>query len=185
MRNNDQVFSRGFNGTTEFPLTGGASDGLTLSSLFVARTSTNTYELGYYNEGNRVVLTTRTVNNTNIGNTIGIYADVRSSGIRGNVDNLRFATNQVLVPPSSPEVFTALLPTNGVNAAVQGAWYHAAVTYNGAENTANNLTLYWTKVTNNPTSASVLQQFRMTNDLGSAAETRLPKTTMSAMSAAE
>lgn len=41
---------------------------------------------------------------------------------------------------------TAYLPTSGDNALVQGGWYHVAVSYNGKENTAGNVTLYWTRL---------------------------------------
>ncbi len=42
--------------------------------------------------------------------------------------------------------FFALVPTSGPNAINNTDWFHVAVTYNGNENTANNLTFYWTKV---------------------------------------
>ena len=86
MRNNGQLFSRGFNGTTELTLSGGST--ITPDTLFIARTAANTFDLGYYLGGNRTVLTTRTMANTAIGDAIGFYADVRAVGIRGNLDNL-------------------------------------------------------------------------------------------------
>ncbi len=89
MRNNGQVFSRGFNGTTELSLAGGGSP-LALS-LFVARTGATTFDLGYYDAGGRNVLISRTMNNANIGNAIGFYADVRGAGVRGVMDNLTIA----------------------------------------------------------------------------------------------
>jgi hypothetical protein len=95
MRNNGQLYSRGFNGSTEFALSGGSSPAV--DTLFVARTALDTFDLGYYNAGTRTVLTTRTVANTAIGNAIGFYADVRALGIRGNLDNL---TLTVIPEPS-------------------------------------------------------------------------------------
>lgn len=86
MRNNGQLFSRGFNGTTELALSGGGSP--TLDTLFIARTGTSTYDLGYYSGGIRTILTSRTVGSTTIGDAIGFYADVRGLGVRGSMDNL-------------------------------------------------------------------------------------------------
>lgn len=167
VRNNGQIYTRGFDGTTEYGLLGGATPAL-IEQLFIARTATNVFQTGYYAAGVRTVLGTRTNTVGGIGSSVGIYADVRALGTRGNVDNLRFATNYVAVPPAAPETFTVLLPTNGVNAAVQGSWYHVAVAYNGSQNTASNLIFYWTALSGSPASASPLAFFRMTNDLGSA-----------------
>jgi hypothetical protein len=91
VRNNGQIFSRGFNGATEFALSGGATPAL-ISSLFIKRTATDTFELGYYAGATRNLLTTRTIGSGNaagVGNSIGAYADVRAAGIVGTLDNLR------------------------------------------------------------------------------------------------
>jgi hypothetical protein len=97
VRNNGQIFSRGFNGTTEFGLAGGSTPA-NISSLFISRTGANTFELGFYDGSIRNVLTTRAVSNGDIGNAIGFYADIRQAGVRGNLDNLTIA----LIPePSS------------------------------------------------------------------------------------
>lgn len=90
VRNNGQLFSRGFNGTSELSLAGGGTP--TVSSLFVARTAANVFELGYYDGTTRNILTTRTMTSTTIGDAIGFYADVRGAGIRGNLDNLTITT---------------------------------------------------------------------------------------------
>ena len=100
MRNNGQLFSRGFNGTTEFALAGGASP--VVDMLFIARTGLTTYDLGYYAGGIRTILTSRTVANSAIGDAIGFYADIRGLGVRGNMDNLSFA------PVPEPAVGTLL-----------------------------------------------------------------------------
>jgi hypothetical protein len=89
MRNNGQLFSRGFNGTSELSLAGGGSP--TIQSMFVARTGLNTFELGYYGGGGRNILTTRTMTSSTIGDAIGFYADVRGAGTRGVMDNLTIA----------------------------------------------------------------------------------------------
>lgn len=90
VRNNGQVFSRGFNGASEFPLSGGGTPALT--SLFIARTAVDVFELGYYNGLARTVMTTRTIaggNAAGIGNSVGAYVDIRGLGIVGGLDNLR------------------------------------------------------------------------------------------------
>ena len=87
VRNNGQIFTRGFNGTSEVSLAGGATPA-NISSLFIARTAADTFELGYYDGAIRNLLATRTVGNTSIGNAIGFYADIRGAGIRGTLDNL-------------------------------------------------------------------------------------------------
>jgi hypothetical protein len=91
-RNNGQVFSRGFDGTTELSLTGGVTP-TGLESLYITRLTADTFELGYYSDGgNRNLMATRTISNGNavgIGSAIGLYADIRGAGIRGSVDNLR------------------------------------------------------------------------------------------------
>jgi hypothetical protein len=90
VRNNGQIFSRGFNGATEFALAGGATP-LNISSLFIARTSVDTFELGYYDGAIRNLLTTRTIGSANavgVGSAIGFYGDVRAAGLVGNLDNL-------------------------------------------------------------------------------------------------
>jgi len=89
MRNNGQLFSRGFDGTTELTLAGGGSP--VVDMLFIARTGLTTYDLGYYAGGIRTILTSRTVANSAVGDAIGFYADIRGLGVRGNMDNLSFA----------------------------------------------------------------------------------------------
>ena len=97
MRNNGQLFSRGFDGTSELALAGGSSP--TVDSLFIARTAADTFELGYYEAGTRNVVTTRTITSgAPIGDSIGFYADVRSAGIVGSMDNL---TIQAIPEPAT------------------------------------------------------------------------------------
>jgi hypothetical protein len=46
-----------------------------------------------------------------------------------------------------------------------GKWYHAAVTYNGLENTADNLKLYWTEIGAGYTEAQLVGSGNMASDL--------------------
>lgn len=87
VRNNGQIFSRGFNGSTELSLSGGSTPA-NISSLFIARTGASTFELGYYDGATRSLLSTRTMTSETIGNAIGFYADIRAAGVRGVMDNL-------------------------------------------------------------------------------------------------
>lgn len=88
VRNNGQLFSRGFNGTTELSLSGGGTP--VLDALFIKRLTANSFELGTYDGATRTVLITRSgLTSSSIGNVIGLYADIRQAGIRGSVDNLR------------------------------------------------------------------------------------------------
>ncbi len=93
VRNNGEVYSRGFDGTTELGLVGGAT--VTLDKLFIARTDTNDYELGYYDGGTRNIVSIRTGLTNNDADSIGLYTDVRATGTLRAVDNL------VIVPEPS------------------------------------------------------------------------------------
>lgn len=86
MRNNGQIFSRGFNGSSELGLSGGGFPATT--QIFIARTAENTFETGYYEGEVRTVLVTRIMDNTDIGSAIGAYADIRGAGSVGSLDNL-------------------------------------------------------------------------------------------------
>ncbi len=93
-RQDGVIYSRGFDGTSELGLVNGGTP--TYDQLFITRTGTNDYELGYYDTGVRNVVTTRTGMTGNDGSYVGIYADVREVGVLGNVSN--FA---VIPEPSS------------------------------------------------------------------------------------
>jgi hypothetical protein len=98
VRNNGQIFSRGFNGTTELTLGGGATPA-SISSLFIARTGADAYDLGYYDAGNvRSIVSSRTGLAGVTGGAIGLYSDVRAVGVRGNLDNVRI---QAIPEPAS------------------------------------------------------------------------------------
>jgi hypothetical protein len=87
-RNDGALYSRGFNGTTEFLLAGGGMPAA-IESLFVTRSAADEYELGWFEAGIRNVLVTRSGVPTITGGAIGLYADVRAAGIRGSMDNVR------------------------------------------------------------------------------------------------
>jgi hypothetical protein len=57
------------------------------------------------------------------------------------------------------------IPTNGPDAIVSNAWYHIAVTYNGAANTTSNLLFYWTLLATNRTAASCIYGANLNSDL--------------------
>jgi hypothetical protein len=88
-RNNGQLFSRGFDGTTEYALAGNWTNNIPIDTLFIARTAENTFEAGWYYNGERTVLVTRTPSYANAATFIGFYADVRGAGVVGSLDNLR------------------------------------------------------------------------------------------------
>lgn len=85
-RGDGRVFSRGFDGTSEYGLAGGSTPAYT--QLFIARTDTNTYEAGYYEGAVRSVITTRTPSFANDGDVVGFYSDIRDTGLLGGIDNL-------------------------------------------------------------------------------------------------
>lgn len=60
-----------------------------ITGLFINRTSPTTFELGYTTAAGDIVYQTATVTNTNIGNAVGIYADLRAEFTIGDLDNLR------------------------------------------------------------------------------------------------
>lgn len=101
-RDNGQLFSRGFDGLSEYALAGGATP--TYDKLFIARTATDTYEAGWYDGMTRNILVTRTPTVANDGDVVGFYADVRSAGILGNLDNLTL----VLIPEPTSFAFFGL-----------------------------------------------------------------------------
>ena len=60
---------------------------------------------------------------------------------------------------------TTAIPTTGPDAIVSNSWYHVAVTYNGNEDTDNNLTFYWTLLDPSRTNANAIGTANMTHDL--------------------
>jgi hypothetical protein len=81
----------------------------------------------------------------------------RGCGLAINAGVLSFSPDGSVSYPSS-------IPTNGASAYASNQWFHVAVTYNGIENTANNLKLYWTPVRADISQASLLASVTMTSD---------------------
>lgn len=81
------LYTRGFDGTTEFGLVSGTFTGI--DDLFIARAALDTFEVGCYDNGLRRVLTTRTVGNTAIGAAVGFFTDMRNAATILGMDNLR------------------------------------------------------------------------------------------------
>jgi hypothetical protein len=61
--------------------------------------------------------------------------------------------------------FDPAIPTTGDDAFSANEWFHVAVTYNGSENTADNLKLYWTRLDEARTTANEIFSGQMTSDL--------------------
>lgn len=96
-----RINARGFNGTSEFGILFSSTD-VVYDSLFIARTASNTYEMGWYDGETRTILATRTPSNqVNDGSVVGFYGDSRAADVVG------FATVAV------PEPATTALATLG------------------------------------------------------------------------
>lgn len=85
-RSSGELFTRGFDGSTEYGQVGWIKPAY--EKLFVARVDTNVYQVGYYEAGVRNIMVTRTPAYANDADVIGIYTDVRAVGVLGSVDNL-------------------------------------------------------------------------------------------------
>lgn len=85
-RHTAELFTRGFDGTTEYGQVGWIKPAY--EKLFIARIDSNVFEVGYYEGGVRNVMVTRTPATANAATVVGIYADVRGVGVLGNADNL-------------------------------------------------------------------------------------------------
>ena len=85
---------------------------------------------------------------------------VAASGLtrNTNVVGIEFISGTTTVAAPS-------IPTNGPDAIVSNAWYHVAVTYNGAANTTSNLLFYWTLLNTNNTAADCIYGTNLTADL--------------------
>lgn len=60
---------------------------------------------------------------------------------------------------------SAAVPTTGADRFIAGAWYHVAVSYNGAENTADNTVLYWTRVRDSAIVANAIGSGNLPTDV--------------------
>ncbi len=63
------------------------------------------------------------------------------------------------------QTLSAELPVSGANAIASNGWFHAAVTFNGLANTADNFKFYWTKVEPDRRQADLLASLTMTSGL--------------------
>jgi hypothetical protein len=90
-RGDTQLNTRGFNGATELPQV--QAFGANADQLFIARTATDAYEVGWYDGTTRNILTTLTGLDTTVGNNVGFYSDLRvdAAGYSG-LDNLVITT---------------------------------------------------------------------------------------------
>jgi hypothetical protein len=89
-RNSGELFTRGFDGTTEYGQVGWISPPYNM--LFIARVGANTFEVGYYEDGVRNIMVTRTPVTANEADVVGFYADVRAVGTLGDPNNLKMLT---------------------------------------------------------------------------------------------
>ncbi len=134
MRSSTSVYSRGFNGTSDFPLAGGSTGGLVVDALFIERIDTNTFQTGWISGSTVVVIAERTVSNTDIGTAIGFYSDMRDVGSIGGLDNLAIIAEAT--PPSIVshpddvtvnEMQTAIFETVFTSESTpSAAWYRVA-----------------------------------------------------------
>lgn len=100
----NEIRSAGSNGTTNFATdVDGTIPEDSILGLFIKRTTSTTYDLGYINATNVFVPTiSRTVADTNLGTAIGFYGDLRGATLTvGGWDNL------VLIPEPSAALLGA------------------------------------------------------------------------------
>jgi len=100
----EHVVSSGFDGTTSLSTQQYQPGSGTTTGLFITRTSATTFDMGYNTGAGDVVLTTYTFANSDVGNAIGFYADMRANGSIGTFDNLRIEA----VPEPSALAFLGL-----------------------------------------------------------------------------
>ena len=90
---NDRIATRGFDGTSEYNNTEATVDTDSFSTMFIARSGANTFDVGFYTaEGVRTIFETRTPEFPNAATFVGVYADVREQGTLGTADNFRVQT---------------------------------------------------------------------------------------------
>ncbi|MEJ6570168.1 MAG: hypothetical protein QNL80_14995 [Akkermansiaceae bacterium] len=106
--NNSTIFSRGFDGTSEYDNPGAAGENI--QSLFIARTEENTFEAGFYTDIDRIIVTTRIPGTPNTADFVGIYADVRAAGTVGAIDAFRII--ELSAPPTDTEIVITTFAQN-------------------------------------------------------------------------
>ena len=84
----NRIATRGFDGTQEYNNV--ELIAVDASAVFVAQTTANRFEVGFYTvEDVRVVTAIRTPDFPNAATFVGIYADAREQGTLGTADNFR------------------------------------------------------------------------------------------------
>ncbi|WPJ97288.1 hypothetical protein SH580_06150 [Coraliomargarita algicola] len=99
-------FSTGFNGTTAIASQFGTITGA--DTLFIARTATDTYEVGYYTGATRTIVSTR-VGQITDADVVGIFADTRANGTLSSIDSF-----QIIPEPGSFALLAGLTGLLGV-----------------------------------------------------------------------
>jgi hypothetical protein len=98
---------------------------------------------------------------------IGTSGSTVATGPRIEFANLnRVGANLPTAGGTNQSIF-ANIPTTGPNAVNNTDWFHVAVSYNGSEGAANNLSIYWTKVDPANTVANLIGQGTLNADLPS------------------
>jgi len=82
--------------------------------------------------------------------------------LKGNTEPLVEFIN---LNKDKPQSLTAHIPTSGPDAIRFGNWYHAAVTFDGETNHADNLKFYWTLVDPARAKANLIGTGQLTNEL--------------------
>ena len=101
-----QLNSRGFNNGAEVGQD--QEFGVTATRLFIARTATDVFELGWYDGATRNIAVSRTGVNADMGSNVGFYSDLRADGAMiGSLDNLR-------IVPEPSAVLLAMVALAGV-----------------------------------------------------------------------
>lgn len=107
--NGQPLATRGFDGSTEYANIQSGTAGQVAETLFIARTETNTFEIGYYTASERIVYETRTPDTQNNANFVGIYGDSRVMGIMGEMTEFRIAAPQYIIVPDNTEFRSGLM----------------------------------------------------------------------------
>lgn len=81
------------------------------------------------------------------------------------IERQGFLTFNPLVDCGAKGGAMALIPTTGPHAINTTDWFHVAVTYNGFENTTDNLTLYWTRIASPVSAANSIGKGSLSHDL--------------------
>ena len=78
--------TRQFKGTSEEPYDQGWPGDI--DAIYIERMDADTFETGYYMGGTKTSVYSMDVSNTNVGNAIGLYSDIREVSTLGTFDNL-------------------------------------------------------------------------------------------------